>query len=84
MGVDRNVYKVLVDVKMVSKWILGRQAGVGVQWMHLAQDRDQLQALVNAPCVYLSELVRVVSYQSYNILHSLQINIDNHHKTFNF
>jgi urease alpha subunit len=36
MGVDRNVYKVLVDVKMVSKWILGRQAGVGVQWMHFS------------------------------------------------
>jgi hypothetical protein len=32
---------------MGSKWILGSMAGGGVQWIHLAQDRDHWRALVN-------------------------------------
>jgi len=30
----------------ILKWILGKQWEI-VDWMHLAQDRDQQQALVN-------------------------------------
>jgi hypothetical protein len=34
---------------MGSKWTLGRLVGGGgVEWIHLAQDRDHWQALVNA------------------------------------
>jgi hypothetical protein len=33
---------------MGSKWTLGRLAGRGVEWFHLAQDRDRWQAVVNA------------------------------------
>jgi hypothetical protein len=62
MGEGRNVYRVLVgkaggkdrlkdqgvDGSMGSKWTLGRLVGVGVEWIHLAQDRDRWQAVVNA------------------------------------
>jgi hypothetical protein len=61
MGKDRKVYRVLVgnpkerdhsedrgvDGRMWSEWILGRLTG-GVEWIQLAQDRDQLRADVNA------------------------------------
>jgi hypothetical protein len=33
---------------MGSKWTLGRLAGGGVEWIHLAQDRDRWRAVVNA------------------------------------
>jgi hypothetical protein len=32
-----------VDGRIILEWILG----VGVDWIHLAQDRDQWQTLVN-------------------------------------
>jgi hypothetical protein len=62
MGEGRNVYRILVgnpserdhlknqrlDGKMGSKWALGRLVGVGVEWIHLAQDRDCWRAVVNA------------------------------------
>jgi hypothetical protein len=35
-----------VDGRMGSEWILRRLAGV-VEWIHLAQDRGRLRALVN-------------------------------------
>jgi hypothetical protein len=61
MGEGRNVYRVLVgkpegknhledqgvDGRMGSKWTLGRVVG-GVEWIHLAQDRDRWRAVVNA------------------------------------
>jgi hypothetical protein len=61
MGERRNTYRVLVrnpkekvhlrdqgvDGMMGSKWTLGRLAG-GVEWIHLAQDRDLWLDLVNA------------------------------------
>jgi hypothetical protein len=36
-----------VDGKIGSKWTLGRLVG-GVEWIHLAQDREQWWAVVNA------------------------------------
>jgi hypothetical protein len=62
MGEGSNVYRVLmgkpkekdhlkdrgVDGRMGLEWILGRLAGGGVEWIHLAQDRDRWRALVNA------------------------------------
>jgi hypothetical protein len=36
-----------VDGSMVSKWTLRRLVG-GVEWIHLAQDRDRWRAVVNA------------------------------------
>jgi hypothetical protein len=62
MGEGRNAYRVLVgkpegkghlknqgvDGRMGSKWILGRLVGGGVEWIHLAQDRDHWQAVVDA------------------------------------
>jgi hypothetical protein len=36
-----------VDGRMGSKWILGRFFW-GVEWIHLAQDRDRWRAVVNA------------------------------------
>jgi hypothetical protein len=33
---------------MGSKWTLGRLVGGGVEWIHLAQDRDRWRAVVNA------------------------------------
>jgi hypothetical protein len=58
-GVERNVYRVLmgkperkrpledqgVHGRMGSEWMLGRLAGV-VDWIQLAQDRDQWRDLV--------------------------------------
>jgi hypothetical protein len=35
-----------IDGRVGLEWILGRL--VGVEWIHLAQDRDQWWALVNA------------------------------------
>jgi hypothetical protein len=36
-----------VDGRIGSKWTLGRLVG-GVEWIHLAQDRDRWRAVVNA------------------------------------
>jgi hypothetical protein len=36
-----------VDGRMVWKWTLGRLVG-GVEWIHLAQDRERWRAVVNA------------------------------------
>jgi hypothetical protein len=33
---------------MGSKWTLGRLAGGGVEWIHLAQDKDLWRAVVNS------------------------------------
>jgi hypothetical protein len=62
MGEGRNVYRVLVgkpegkdhlkdqgiDGSMGSKWTSGRLAGGGVEWIHLAEDRDRWWAVMNA------------------------------------
>jgi hypothetical protein len=38
-----------VDGRMQSKWTLGRLiGGGGVEWIHLARDRNRCQAVVNA------------------------------------
>jgi hypothetical protein len=61
-GEGRNVYRVLVgkpdgkdhledqavNGRMGSKWTLERLVGGGVEWIHLAQDRDRWRAVVNA------------------------------------
>jgi hypothetical protein len=56
----RNVYRVLVgnpedhlkdqgtDGRMGSKWSLGSCLRGGVDWIHLTEDRDCWQTLVNA------------------------------------
>jgi hypothetical protein len=36
-----------VDGRMGLEWILGRLAGRGVEWIHLAEDRDRWRAVVN-------------------------------------
>jgi hypothetical protein len=36
------------DGGMGSEWILGRLVGGGVDWIRLAQDRDQWRAVVSA------------------------------------
>jgi hypothetical protein len=33
---------------MGSKWTLGRLVWGGVEWIHVAQDRDRWRAVVNA------------------------------------
>jgi hypothetical protein len=62
MGEGRNVYRVLmgkpegkdylkdqgIDGRMGSKWALERLVGRGVEWIHLAQDKDRWWGLVNA------------------------------------
>jgi hypothetical protein len=35
-----------IDGKIILKWILGKWGG-GVDWIHLAQDRDRWWAVVN-------------------------------------
>jgi hypothetical protein len=61
-GEGRNVYRVLVgkpegknhlkdqgvDGRMGSKWTLRILVGGGVEWIHLAQDRDRWRAVVSA------------------------------------
>jgi hypothetical protein len=39
-----------IDGRVGSKWTLGRLfvGGGGVEWIHLAQDRDRCWAVVNA------------------------------------
>jgi hypothetical protein len=37
-----------VDGTMGSKWTLGRLVEGGVEWIHLAQDRDRWRAVVGA------------------------------------
>jgi hypothetical protein len=36
-----------VDVRIILEWILEKQCGENVSWIHLAQDRDEWWALVN-------------------------------------
>jgi hypothetical protein len=36
-----------IDGRMGSKWTLGRLVGGGVDWIHLAQDRDCWWTVVN-------------------------------------
>jgi hypothetical protein len=62
VGEERKVYKVLVGNpkekdhledqgvggKMGSKWILGKLAWGGVDWIRLAQDRDRWRAVMSA------------------------------------
>jgi hypothetical protein len=36
-----------VDGTIILEWILGKLGGESVDWMHVAQDRDQCWALVN-------------------------------------
>jgi hypothetical protein len=36
-----------VDGIIILKWILRKQVGVCVDWIHLAQDRDRWRAVVN-------------------------------------
>jgi hypothetical protein len=48
-----NIFNVVgsccVDGRMGSNWTLGRLVwGVGVEWIHLAQDGDRWRAVVNA------------------------------------
>jgi len=33
--------------EIILQWVLGKWGGEVVDWMHVAQDRDQLRALVN-------------------------------------
>jgi uncharacterized protein YjcR len=61
MGETRNAYKFFVqslnggehsedlgvDVKIILKWILRELGWKVVNWIHLAQDRDQYIAVVN-------------------------------------
>jgi hypothetical protein len=59
MGEGRNVYRVLMvkpevkrplerpDGRMGSEWTLEKLVG-GVEWIHLAQERDRWRAVVNA------------------------------------
>jgi hypothetical protein len=35
-----------VDAKIILEWMSGNRLG-GMDWIHLAQDRDQLWALMN-------------------------------------
>jgi hypothetical protein len=62
VGEGRNVYRFLVEIpkekshlkdqgvdgRMGSKWTLGRLVRGGVEWIHLAQDRDRWRAVVSA------------------------------------
>jgi len=36
-----------VDGRIILECISGKQGGEGVEWIHLAQDRDRWRALVN-------------------------------------
>jgi hypothetical protein len=36
-----------VGDKIILEWILGKWSGEGVDWIHLAQDRDQWRAAMN-------------------------------------
>jgi hypothetical protein len=36
-----------VDGKIILEWMLGKQDGKYVDWMHLVQDRDQWRDCVN-------------------------------------
>jgi hypothetical protein len=36
-----------VDVRIILEWILGKQGGKVVDWIHLAQDKDQWRAVMN-------------------------------------
>jgi hypothetical protein len=74
VGEGREVFKVLVgkpegkrtlkdeeiDGRMGSKWNFGRLAEGGVEWIHLAQDRDRWRAVVNAVMNF-----RVLAQRSY-------------------
>jgi len=61
MGDMRNAYKILVgkpkgkilaedlgvDGKIILEWILEKSGGENVDWIHVAQYRDQWRAVVN-------------------------------------
>jgi hypothetical protein len=62
MGERRNAYNILIgkpegrvdsedvgiDGRIILEWILGKHGRNDVDYMHLAQDRDQWRALVNS------------------------------------
>jgi hypothetical protein len=58
-----------VDGRMGSKWTLGKLARGGVERIHLAQDRDRWQALVNAVMNLL-----VLAPKSYLVSYNTPVN----------
>jgi hypothetical protein len=42
-----HMESVSVDGRIILEWILENEGGEGVDWAHLAQDRDQWWHLVN-------------------------------------
>jgi hypothetical protein len=48
IGKMRDVYKILAEKSEVNREVGWK----GVDWIHVAQDRDWWQALVNAVCVF--------------------------------
>jgi hypothetical protein len=43
----RPIERPIIDGKITSEWILGKYGWKTVDWIHMAQVRDQWRALVN-------------------------------------